>query len=242
MSLDKATGEEMWRAQRDEDSNWATPYVWEHELRTEVITAGTDQVRAYDLEGNLLWNFGGMSSIAIPQPFSQHGLLYVTSGYVGDQNRPVYAIKPGAKGDITLEKGQSSNEWIVWYQPQAGPYNPTPLVFGDHYFTLLDRGFYTVHDAKTGEELYFTENQKAKQEPKRRIGRGAGAFSASPWAYNGKIFVLSEDGDTFVIDPESNYDVVATNSLDEMSMATPAVADGSLFIRTRTKLYRLQNQ
>ena len=91
-------------------------------------------------------------------------MLYVTSGYVGDQIKPVYAIRPGASGDISLLDGQASNSHIVWYQDSAGPYHPTPLVYGDYYFTLLDRGFFTVHDARTGEELYFTEQQIQTQE------------------------------------------------------------------------------
>ena len=206
--------------------------MWENEQRSEVITAGTDRVRAYGLDGELLWEFGGMSSIAIPQPFTAHGLLYVSSGYVGDQKRPVFAIRPGASGDISLADGASSNEWIVWFLPQAGAYNPTPLVYGNYFYTLLDRGFFTMHDAKTGDEIYG----------KQRIERGAAAFTASPWAYNGKIFVLSEDGDTYVIDSGKEFEVVAKNSLDEMCMSTPAIADGGLYIRTRSKLYRISNQ
>ncbi|MEM1248446.1 MAG: PQQ-binding-like beta-propeller repeat protein [Acidobacteriota bacterium] len=228
-ALDAATGEEFWRVRRDEGSNWATPFVWQNEMRTEIITPGTDQVRSYDLDGKLLWHLEGMSSIAIPQPFAAHGLLFVTSGYIGDRDRPVYAIRPGAEGDISLAKGETQNEHIVWFEPQAGPYNPTPLVYGDTYYTLLDRGFFTAHDARTGAEIYG----------KQRIARGAGAFTASPWAYNGKIFALSEDGDTFVIEPGPSFEVVGTNSLDEMTMASPAIADGSLYVRTRTKLYRL---
>jgi outer membrane protein assembly factor BamB len=231
-ALDTRTGKEKWRVTREEGTNWVTPFVWKNELRTELVTAGTKRVRSYDLEGKLLWEFGGMSSIAIPQPFAAHGLLYVSSGYIGDQKRPVFAIKPGASGDISLAEGAQSNEWIVWFLPQAGAYNPTPLIYGDHLYTLLDRGFFTMHDAKTGELVY----------DKQRIERGASAFTASPWAYNGKIFVLSEDGDTFVIDPGREFKVIAKNSLDEMCMATPAIADGGLFIRTRANLYRLTNQ
>ncbi|MEE2776437.1 MAG: PQQ-binding-like beta-propeller repeat protein [Acidobacteriota bacterium] len=227
-ALDKKTGKELWRADRDEGSNWATPFVWENPQRTEVITAGTDLVRSYDTKGNLLWEFGGMSSIAIPQPFAAHGLLYVSSGYVGDQKRPVFAIRPGAEGDISLENGQTSNEWIVWFLPQAGAYNPTPLIYGDYFYTLLDRGFFTMHNAKTGEEVYG----------KQRIERGASAFTASPWAYNGKIFVTSEDCDTFVIDAGEEFTVVGKSSLDDMCMATPAIADGAVYLRTRTHLYK----
>lgn len=232
VALNKKTGQELWRSSRDDEgSNWATPFVWVNDQRTEVITAGTNWVRSYSPEGKKLWEFSGMSSIAIPQPFAAHGMLYVSSGYVGDQNRPVYAIRPGASGDITLEEGANSNEWIVWYQPQAGAYNPTPLVYGDYLYTLLDRGFFTLHDARTGEEVYG----------KQRIERGAAAFSASPWAYNDKIFVLSEDGDTFVIAAQEEFEVLGTNSLDEMCMATPAIADGAIYLRTRTQLYKITN-
>jgi outer membrane protein assembly factor BamB len=229
LALNKKTGEQAWRADREEGSNWATPYVWENESRTEIITPGTKWVRSYDLNGKLLWQFTGMSSISIPTPFSKYGMVYITSGYVGDQVRPVYAIRPGASGDITLKEGEKANQYIAWYQPQAGPYNPSPLVYGDHYYTLLDRGFFTCHDAKTGKEVYG----------KVRIDPGVNAFTSSPWAYNGKIFCLSEDGDTFVIQAGAEFKVLAKNSLDEMCMATPAIARGSLIIRTASKLYRI---
>ncbi len=104
---------------------------------------------------------------------------------------------------------------------------------------MLDFGFFTVHDALTGEELYFTEQQIQNKQVRQRVARGAGGFTASPWAYNGKIFVLSEDGDTYVIDTANDFRVVATNSLHEVAMSTPAIASGSLFIRTRSHLWRL---
>ena len=229
MALNKKTGEQVWRADREEGTNWATPYVWENEVRTEIVTPGTKWVRSYDLNGKLLWQFTGMSSISIPTPFSKHGMVYIASGYVGDQIRPVYAIRAGASGDITLKEGEVSNKYIAWYQPQAGPYNPSPLIYGDHYYTLLDRGFFTCHDAKTGKEIYG----------KVRIDPGVNAFTSSPWAYNGKIFCLSEDGDTFVIQAGPEFKMLRKNSLDEMCMATPAIARGSLIIRTASKLYRI---
>jgi outer membrane protein assembly factor BamB len=228
-ALDKKSGEEIWQISRDEGTNWSTPYIWENELRTEIITAGTRRVRSYDLNGKLLWELAGMSSIAIPTPFSKHGLVYIASGYVGDQHRPVYAIRPGASGDISLKQGETANKYIAWYQPQGGPYNPSPLVYGDYYYTLLDRGFFTCHDAKTGKEIYA----------KVRIDPGVNAFTSSPWAYNGKIFCLSEDGDVFVIQAGPEFKLVRKNSLDEMCMATPAIARGSLIIRTASKLYRI---
>ena len=222
LTVDKKTGALIWKVDRDEKTNWSTPYIWESGKRTEIVTTGTGRVRSYDLDGKLLWEFGGMSSIVIPTPFSKDGLLYLTSGYVGDPNRPVYVVKPGAKGDITLAKGQTSSDWVAWYLPVAGPYNTSPVVYGDYYYTLLDRGFLTAHEAKTGKEVYG----------KQRIDSAAGAFTASPWAYNGKLFLLSEDGDTFVVQAGKDYKLLGKNSLDEMCMATPAIARNSLVIRT----------
>ena len=229
VSLDKKTGNQIWRTDRDEASNWATPYIWKNDLRTEIITPGTQKVRSYDLNGKVLWELTGMSSISIPTPFSRFGMVYITSGYVGDQKRPVFAIKPGASGDISLKPDETNNKSIAWFQPQAGPYNPSPIIYGDYYYTLLDRGFFTCHEAKTGKEIYG----------KQRIEAGAGAFTSSPWAYNGKIFCLSEDGDTFVIQAGAEYKLLGKNSLNEMCMATPAIARGSLMIRTASKLYRI---
>ncbi len=228
-ALDKRTGERVWKVDREEGTNWATPYIWEHDGKTEIVTPGTRRTRSYDLDGKLLWEFGGMSSIDIPTPFASHGLLFITSGYVGDQIRPVYAIKPGASGDLTLAKGETSNAGIAWYKPTDGPYNPSPIVYGDYYYTLLDRGFLSCLDARTGAEIYG----------KQRMDPEAGAFTASPWASNGKLFLLSEDGDTFVVSAGREYKLLGKNSLDEMTMATPAIAQGSLVMRTASKLYRI---
>ena len=241
VALDTESGTEQWRVDRDEGTNWSTPFVWQHDARTELVTAGSDQVRSYDLDGNELWRFSGLNTISIPQPFSANGLLYVTSGYVGDAVKPVFAIKPGAQGDITLQDDQRSSDAVVWYQEGAGPYHPTPLVYGDYYFTLLDQGFYTVHDAHTGEEQYYSEQQVLNQEVRRRVAVGAGGFTASPWAYNERVFVLSEEGTTYVIDPSDDFNVVGSNDLGEVAMSSPAIAQGSLFIRTRSHLWRLSN-
>src|SRR5262245_36964630 len=153
VALNKRTGEEIWRVSRDEASNWARPYVWENGTRTEIITPGTKRVRSYDLNGKLLWELSGMSSIVIPTPFEGAGLLYVSSGYVMDNLRPVYAIKPGAAGDISLKEGETRNQYISWSQRQAGPYNPSPLVYGKRYNSLLDSGFLICHDVTTGTEV-----------------------------------------------------------------------------------------
>jgi outer membrane protein assembly factor BamB len=230
VALDAKTGRQLWRVERDEKSNWATPFIWRNEQRTELITSGTKQVRSYDLDGKLLWELGGMSSIVIPTPFAKSGLLYVCSGYVGDKQRPVFAIKPGASGDITLKPGATNSAFIAWHQPTAGPYNPSPLLYGDYFYVLFDFGFLSCHDARSGRLVY----------EKQRIGPGITAFTASPWAANGKIFALSEDGETFVFKAGPDYQLLHKNSLDEMSLATPAMVGDRLLIRTLTKLYCLR--
>jgi outer membrane protein assembly factor BamB len=222
-------GEEVWRVDRDEQGNWSTPLVWENERRTEIITTGTRRVRSYSLDGKLLWELSGMSSLTIPSPFVKDGLLYVSSGYPGGALRPVYAIRPGASGDISLKPGETSNEYIAWFQPLLGTYNTSALVYGGYYYTLLDRGFLLCHDAKTGKQIYG----------RQRISVDTSGFTTSPWAYNGKIFLLSEDGDTFVVQAGPEFKVVGKNSLSEMPLATPAVLRGSLIVRTQSKLYRI---
>lgn len=228
--LDAKSGKVIQTVDRTgEGTNWSTPYIWENPKRTEIITTGTNRVRAYDLDGKLLWEFGGMSSIVIPTPFSKFDLLYVSSGYVGDQIRPAYAIRAGASGNISLAKGQASSDAVAWYLERGGPYNPTPVVYRDHYYTLFDQGFLTCHDAKTGKEIYG----------KQRIDPAAGAFTSSPIAANGKLYLSSEDGDTFIVEAGPQYRLLAKNSLDEMILATPAIANGSLIIRTASRLYRV---
>jgi outer membrane protein assembly factor BamB len=228
-AFDAASGREIWRVNRDEHSNWATPLVWSSASGTQIVTSGSDKVRAYDLEGRLTWELTGMSSIAIPTPFAAHGLLFVSSGYVGDTLRPMYAIRPGASGDVSLKPNETSNAHIAWSNAQLGSYNPTAIVYGDYLYTLLDRGFLLAHDAQTGRQIYG----------RQRLAADAGAFTASPWAYNGKIFMASEDGDTFVVQAGAEYKLLGRNALGEMIMASPAIAHGSVFLRTSSNLYRL---
>jgi hypothetical protein len=214
---------------REEVENWSSPFVWENEVRTEIVTTGMGKVRSYDLNGKLLWELSGMTANTVPTPFAQHGMVYINSGYPGAPVRPVYAIRPGASGDISLGPGATSNQYIAWYQPLLGTYQTTSLVYGDYYYTLLDRGFLLCHDARTGAQIYG----------RQRISAESSGFSASPWAYNGKIFLLSEDGDTFVVQAGPEFKLLGKNSLNEMSLATPAVAQRSVIVRTQSKLYRI---
>ncbi|HJN46499.1 MAG: PQQ-binding-like beta-propeller repeat protein [Vicinamibacterales bacterium] len=243
VAIDKNSGEEIWRVERPErGQNWATPFVWENEVRTEIVTSGTQGVRSYDMDGNLLWEIHGMSGLTIPTPFAKHGLLYISSGYPGGGLRPVYVVKPGASGDISLwsrddmrtglSSGfpgtRASSDDVAWAYPLLGTYNTSALVYGDYYYTLLDRGFLVAHDARTGEEIYSRKRLE--------IGNG---FTASPWAYNGKIFLLSEDGETFVVKAGPDFEILHKNPLNEMTLATPAIVRGSLIVRTQSKLYRI---
>lgn len=226
-SYDAATGGERWRVGRDEPSTWATPFLWQNHQRAEIVVAGRNRNRSYDLNGELLWHFDGrMSSLTIPSPFASEGLLYITSGYFADNPRPAFAILPGGSGDIGLRDQETSNRYIRWYQPMVGPYNPSPIVYRGLYYTVLDRGFLTCHDARTGEEIYG-----------RRRFAGGPTFTASPWAYNGKVFFLSEDGETYVIEAGKEYREIRTNDLDALSLATPSIARGNLLIRTASRLY-----
>lgn len=230
LALDKRTGDEVFRVDRDEKSNWVTPYVWQNTKRTELVTCGTGKIRSYDLDGELLWQLGRMSVIAIPTPVAKDGLLYICSGYVGDRkSRPVYAIRPGASGDITPTDGQDPSEYIAWHDRFGGPYNPSPIAYGDYLYVLYDRGTVTCYDGRSGKVVY----------EKQQLAKDARAFTASPWANDGKLFFLSEDGDTFVVQAGPEFEVLGRNPLNEMCMATPATLRGNLVIRTLTKLYRI---
>ena len=232
VALDKRTGKEIWKTARDETGNWSTPFLWENDVRTEIVTTGTRRVRSYDLDGKLLWELRGMSELTIPSPFSKFGLVYISSGYPGGALRPVYAIRPGATGDISLKQGETSNAYVAWHQPLLGTYNTSALVYGNYYYTLLDRGFLLCHDARTGQQIYG----------RQRLSADTSGFTASPWAYNGKIFLLSEDGDTYVVQAGPEFKILGRNSLDQMPLATPAVLRGSLVMRTQSNLYRIAKQ
>lgn len=169
-----------------------------------------------------------MSSITIGTPYEVDGLLYISSGYVMDKQRPIYAIRPGANGDISLSDGQSDSPYIAWVQPEAAPYNPTTLVYDGRLYVLHDRGFFACYDAASGRELYS----------KQRLPNGR-AFTSSPWAYDGKIFCLNEDGLTFVIRAGDEFELLHTNQLeeDDMGMASPAIVGDRLLIRTAARIY-----
>jgi outer membrane protein assembly factor BamB len=233
-ALDAKTGREVWTVKRTHGasgkSGWATPFVWQNDLRTEIVTVGRRYAVSYDLDGRELWRLAGFTQ-ATPSPLADSGLLYVASGSQGETNRPMFAVKPGGSGDISLPPDQGSNAQVVWFHPRASAYTSSPLVYRGRMYAVNDNGIVTVLDAKSGKEIY-----------KARVGGGGNTFSSSPWAYDGKVFFLSEDGDTFVVAAGDQYHEIAKNPLGEMSLATPAIGADSLFIRTATKLYRIRQQ
>jgi outer membrane protein assembly factor BamB len=231
VALDKRTGEERWRVTRDEKSSWSTPFIWRNSQRTELVTCATKRVRSYDpASGALLWELGGMSSICSPTPVAGDDLLYVSSGYIGDQKRPLFAVRAGASGEISLRDDETSNDAIAWCQKLGGPYIPSPVLWQGRLYVLYDRGFFACFDAKTGKPVY----------DKQRIDPSSTAFTASPWAYGDRVFCLSEDGDTFVIQAGPEFKVVAKNSVDELFMASPAIAGQRLYLRGLEHLYCIE--
>lgn len=233
-ALDAKSGKELWNVKRTDlasimASGWATPVVWENGTRTEIVTIGRGFVISYDAEGHELWRLKGMTQ-ATPSPVAADGLLYVGSGSQGDANRPLIAIRPGARGDVTLRADQKSSEFVAWFLPRFSGYTPSPLVYRGRVYGINDNGVLQVADAKTGTEIY-----------KARVGGGGHTFSSSPLASRGRIYCLSEDGDMFVLRAGDRYDEMQKNSLGEMSLATPAADSDSLYIRTQTKLYRIRD-
>jgi hypothetical protein len=157
---------------------------------------------------------------------SKHGLLY-SAGYP----EPLYAIRPGGTRRHHLKTARRATV-IAWSQPRGSSIHPGYLISGDRLFVLFDAGLLTCFDAKTGATIF----------PRQRLNTGGGRFYASPWAYNGKLFLLNEAGTTWVVEDGPKFNVIRKNSLDDFAWATPAIARGSLFIRTYTKLYRLQKE
>lgn len=225
-AYDIKNGKLLWKTPREgELPGWGSPTVYEGKTRAELVTAGAKAVRGYDpLTGKELWKLGPMAEIATPTPFAAHDLIYVTSGYRPIQ--PIYAIKPGASGDLTLKEKQTSSEFIAWSKDRGGPYMPTPIVYGDLLYTCSNQGVLTAYNAKSGERIY-----------QERLGGTGGAFTASPVAGDGKIYLSSEDGDVFVVKAGPKYELLSKNPVGEVMMATPAISDGLLIVRTVSHLF-----
>jgi outer membrane protein assembly factor BamB len=233
VALDAKTGKDVWTVSRTAlparlKSSWATPLVWENGVRTEIVTIGKGLVISYGTDGRELWRLKGMTQ-ATPSPIAGDGLLFAGSGSQSDTSRPLFAIRPGAQGDISSAEAEPPNEFISWFLPRFSAYTASPLLYRGRVYAVNDNGVLQVADAKTGKELY-----------KARVGGGGATFSSSPLASGGRIYMLSEDGDTFVVEAGDEYREVGKNSVGEMSLASPAADGDSLYVRTETKLYRVR--
>jgi outer membrane protein assembly factor BamB len=218
-AFDITTGEEVWRTPRDLISSFSTPTIHVGPERTELVTNGAGTMHGYNpATGEELWRMSGSSLNTAPTPVSAEGLVYVASGY---RTQPIFAIRPGAVGDISLADGETSSAQVAWSSPRDGPYITTPLVYRGYLYVVSANGVLTVFDAATGARAY-----------KQRIGEIGGAYSASPVAADGRIYLTSEDGDIFVVKAGPEYELLATNRMGEVCLATPAISEGQMFIRT----------
>ena len=201
----------------------STPTVYEGKSRAELIVNGGRFIRAYDpLTGKELWRFADNDTqVKMQAPLVAHDLIYITGGYPA--GRAMYAFRPGAGGDISLKTGEETNAFLAWKTASGSPYTPTPIVYGEHFYTVADNGVFAAYDAKTGARLY--------QE------RLPSTFSASPVASGGKLYVSSEDGDVYVVRAGPKFELLATNPMGEALMATPALTDGMLILRAHKHVY-----
>lgn len=223
-AFDVLTGRSLWKTERTELPSWATPTVVRGPRGKELVTNAPNRIRGYDpATGGLLWELGGSSKITAPTPILARDLIVVASGRAPE--RPIFAIRPGARGDLTLTAGRTASEAIAWSRTQRGPYMPTPIAYGDQLYTLANQGLFDAYTIDTGAEVY-----------RQRIAHGGSGFSASPVASDGRLFLPSEDGDVFVVKAGPTFELVARNAMGEPIMATPAIAGGLLIIRTEKQL------
>ena len=225
LALDARTGRTVWKTDRDELPSWGTPTVIETDGGPELITNASKFIRAYDPKtGKELWRLGGSSKITAPTPFVADGVVIVGSGRRPE--KPLFAVRPGGRGDLTLAKDATSNERVAWSKVGRGSYMPTPIAYKGILYVLNNDGVFDAYDVKTGEEIY-------RERPKP-VGSG---FSASPVAADGRLYLSSEDGDILVIATGREFKQLATNSMGELVMATPALSDGVMYVRTASSLF-----
>ncbi len=218
-AYDIKTGKRVWMTPREEIPSWGTPTVYEGKGRAELVTNATRAIRGYDpATGKELWKLVGNPEVTATTPIFGHDLIFVVNSY--RPNQPIYAIKPGATGDISLKDGKESNEYVAWSKQRGGSYMPTPLIYGDYLYICSNNGTLSCYNAKTGERLY-----------QERIGGKGGSYSASPVAGDGKLYFSSEDGDVFVVKAGPKYELLSTNPMGEVLMATPALSDGMIIVR-----------
>jgi outer membrane protein assembly factor BamB len=221
-------GAELWHTPREEVPTWSTPTVHTSAGRSQVICNGWKEIAGYDLTtGKRLWNLRGGGDIPVPTPVVAHDLIFITNAH-GSQ-APLYAIRTTATGDITLPDGADSSEHIAWSYRRGGNYMQTPIVVGEYLFLCRDNGQVTCFDAKTGKRL-----------GEQKLGDGRTGFTASPVAAADKLYFTSEEGQVYVVAATPKLDVLATNQLGELLMATPATSGGTLYFRTHSQVIAIK--
>jgi outer membrane protein assembly factor BamB len=228
-AFELATGEEVWRTERDEIPTWSTPTVHPSPDGALLLTNGTHYARGYDADtGKLLWQLGGNSEIVVPTPFVADDLVFIASGYRPVQ--PIHAVRLNARGDITPQSDNPSAA-LAWTVSRGGPYMPTPLAYRDLLYTCSNNGIVTCYHATTGIEIY-----------KRRLtGGGLMSFVASPVAGEGHLYFTSEDGTVHVVKVGREFEQVAENALGEYCLATPAISEGVIYFRGQRQLFAVQS-
>ena len=227
LALDAATGKTVWKTNRKELPSWGTPTVVTTPAGPELITNASNFVRGYDPKtGKELWQLGGSSKITAPTPIFANGLHIIASGRAPE--RPVFAVKPGARGDLTLGKGEAANAQVVWSKTGRGSYMPTPLAYRGLLYVLANNGVLDAYEIATGREIY-----------RQRLPLVGSGFSASPVAADGRIYLSNEDGEMLVVEAGEVFKHLATNSMGETVMATPAIADGAMIVRGASTLFAI---
>jgi outer membrane protein assembly factor BamB len=224
LALDAVTGNTVWKTDRDEFPSWGTPTVAVTPAGPELVTNASKLIRGYDPRtGKELWRLGGSSKITAPTPIFADGLFVIASGRAPE--RPIFVVRPGARGDLTLKEGSTSSDTIVWSRTGRGSYMPTPLAYRGVLYVLANNGVFDAYDLQTGKEIY-----------RQRLAQVGSGFSASPVAADGKIYLSNEDGEMLVIAAGPRFAHVATNSMGELLMATPALSSGVMYVRSSTSL------
>ncbi len=227
LAADIETGATVWKSERDELPSWGTPTVYPGAARVELITNASNFIRGYNPDtGAELWRLGGSSQITAPTPVFSEDLIVVASGRRPEA--PIFVIRAGASGNISLDKGASSNDHIAWSRQQRGPYMPTPLIYRGDLYVLANQGILDCYELRSGNEIY-----------RQRIPHQGGGFSASPVAADGRIYLSSEDGDIFVVRAGKDFELLSTNPMGERLMATPALSDGRMFVRGEHNLFAI---
>jgi outer membrane protein assembly factor BamB len=225
-AYDSLTGQQRWKVERGELPSWTTPTIYEGvNARAELISNAGRFIRGYDpLTGRELWRFNDHDrEVKMPTPVVLRDQIFVTGG--NPAGSPIYSFRPGASGDISLNAGEESNKFLAYALPRGSSYITTPLAYGDNLYIMRDNGVLAAYLARTGELLY--------QE------RLPSTFSASPVAADGKIYLASEDGDVYVVRAGAKFERLATNPVGEPLMATPAISDGMMYLRTTGALYAI---